>query len=173
MNSVAPASWSAPVLWRFSPSRSPVPQASSPASSGGVSPHEPIAGARTPRNSQARTPEVRGGGASARCPRSAGFQTCCIADFQIGRSRGVSGAREQPGRCGWPDGSRVWKPAIQQTWKSALHAGSARMRVSPPGRIAGARTPRNSQARTPAVHPPAARSRARRLAMTPPSPPVC
>jgi len=40
--------------------------------------------------------------------RGAGFQTCCIADFQIGRSSNSSGRR------------RVWKPAIQQTWKSAL-----------------------------------------------------
>jgi hypothetical protein len=37
--------------------------------------------------------------------RSAGFQTCCIADFQVGAVR-----------CG----QRVWKPATQQTWKSAL-----------------------------------------------------
>ena len=36
----------------------PVPQASSPASSGGVSPPVPVAGARTPRNSQAGTPAV-------------------------------------------------------------------------------------------------------------------
>ena len=39
---------------------------------------------------------------------SAGFQTCCIADFQIG---GASERRQCP---------RVRKPAIQQTWKSAL-----------------------------------------------------
>ena len=36
----------------------PVPQASAPASSGGVSPPGPMAGARTPRHSQARTPAV-------------------------------------------------------------------------------------------------------------------
>ncbi len=39
---------------------------------------------------------------------SAGFQACCIADFQVGSPSPGSGAR------------RVWKPAIQQTWKSAL-----------------------------------------------------
>jgi hypothetical protein len=39
--------------------------------------------------------------------RSAGFQTCCIADFPIG------GAREGGRAAGW-------KPAIQPTWKSAL-----------------------------------------------------
>ena len=38
-----------------------VPRASAPASSGGVSPPEPIAGARTPRNSQPRTAAVRRG----------------------------------------------------------------------------------------------------------------
>jgi hypothetical protein len=37
--------------------------------------------------------------------RSAGFQTCRIADFQVG-----------PLQCS----QRVWKPATQQTWKSAL-----------------------------------------------------
>jgi hypothetical protein len=37
--------------------------------------------------------------------RSAGFQTCCIADFQVGTLH-----------CS----QRVWKPATQQTWKSAL-----------------------------------------------------
>src|SRR5208283_5526304 len=39
--------------------------------------------------------------------RSAGFQTCCVADFQVGG---------RPQSCDL----RVWKPAIQQTWKSAL-----------------------------------------------------
>jgi prevent-host-death family protein len=38
---------------------------------------------------------------------SAGFHTCCIADFQVG------GALET-------HSLRVWKPATQQTWKSAL-----------------------------------------------------
>ncbi len=38
---------------------------------------------------------------------SAGFQTCCTADFQVGT-----------GRLPWC--ARVGKPAIQQTWKSAL-----------------------------------------------------
>jgi hypothetical protein len=39
--------------------------------------------------------------------RSAGFQTCCVADFQVGEAFEVVR----------PAG---WKPAIQQTWKSAL-----------------------------------------------------
>ena len=47
--------------------------------------------------------------ARARCaPGSAGFQTCCVADFQVGRASAH------------PDAPQVWKPAIQQTWKSAL-----------------------------------------------------
>ena len=58
-------------------------------------------------------------------PRSAGFQTCCIADFQIGRGRGVSGACDLPKRFRWPDRPRVWKPATQQTWKSALQGQCA------------------------------------------------
>jgi hypothetical protein len=37
--------------------------------------------------------------------RSAGFQTYCIADFQVGTLHYER---------------RVWKPATQQTWKSAL-----------------------------------------------------
>jgi len=40
---------------------------------------------------------------------SAGFQTCCIADFKVGRRQTLYQRR-------------VWKPATQQTWKSALHA---------------------------------------------------
>src|SRR5882757_1163953 len=39
---------------------------------------------------------------------SAGFQACCIADFQVGRNVEKSGA------------SADWKPAIQQAWKPAL-----------------------------------------------------
>jgi hypothetical protein len=39
--------------------------------------------------------------------RSAGFQTCCVADFQVGSARSS-------------DGLRIWKSATQQTWKSAL-----------------------------------------------------
>jgi predicted nucleic acid-binding protein len=45
---------------------------------------------------------------NARNPRSAGLRTCCIADFQIGQASKGSERR------------RVWKPAIQQTGKSAL-----------------------------------------------------
>jgi hypothetical protein len=37
-----------------------------------------------------------------------GFQTCCVADFQVGMPRGAF------------QHLRVWKTAIQQTWKSAL-----------------------------------------------------
>ena len=44
-------------------------------------------------------------------PGSAGFQTCCVADFQVGR---VSDP---------PDTSQVWKPALQQAWKPALQNG--------------------------------------------------
>ena len=54
---------------------------------------------------------------------SAGFPTCCIADFQIGRGRIVSGACGKARRGGWPDGLRVWKPA--------LRGGRARMRPTP------------------------------------------
>jgi thioredoxin:protein disulfide reductase len=39
---------------------------------------------------------------------SAGFQTCCVADFPIGGASAPWKRRQ------------VWKPAIQQTWKSAL-----------------------------------------------------
>src|SRR5207302_10857942 len=55
--------------------------------------------------------------ANARNTRSAGFQTCCIADFQIGSML------ERPER------SQVWKPAIQQTWKSALRFGCEMSRI--------------------------------------------
>jgi hypothetical protein len=48
--------------------------------------------------------------------RSAGFQTCCTADFQIGRALECSKRVERV------DIAQVWKPATQQTWKSALHA---------------------------------------------------
>jgi len=80
--------------------------------------------------------------------RSAGFQTCCVADFQIGATRqvvrsagletrdtadsevcatgvaqvskpAVSPISKSAGR-EMTNGPRVWKPAIQQTWKSAL-----------------------------------------------------
>ena len=50
-----------------------VPQVSAPASLDGVLPHAPIAGARTPRNSQPRTAAVPGGGPRAR--PAAGFQS--------------------------------------------------------------------------------------------------
>ena len=43
---------------------------------------------------------------------SAGFPTRCIADFQIGDASNP------------PDAGRVWKPATQQTWKSALRRQS-------------------------------------------------
>src|ERR1035441_4752353 len=56
-------------------------------------------------------------GASLHTHRSAGFQTGCIADFQ-------SASVEMP-RC-----SRVLKPAIQQTRKSALQRGRILVRVS-------------------------------------------
>src|SRR6266508_2233690 len=48
--------------------------------------------------------------------RSAGFQTCRVADFQIGRAsyRAARSVFAPP---------QVWKPAIQQTWKSALQPG--------------------------------------------------
>jgi len=45
--------------------------------------------------------------AAAQDSSSAGFQTCCVADFQIGN------LSVRPKR------SRVWKPAIRQTGKSA------------------------------------------------------
>jgi hypothetical protein len=49
------------------------------------------------------------------CPQeplgSAGCQTCCIADFQVGRHKTLHERR-------------VWKPATQQTWNSALHAST-------------------------------------------------
>ncbi len=67
-------------------------------------------------------------GASAHCPCSAGFQTCCIADFQIGRGRCVRGVCGKSRRYRWPDGQRVGKPAIQQTWKSAVRGGRVRCR---------------------------------------------
>ena len=55
---------------------------------------------------------------------SAGFQTCRIADIQIGGALQV--------RAPWiSNGLRVWKPAIQQTWKSA-----ARGVVAYPGDLA-------------------------------------
>jgi len=58
---------------------------------------------------------------------SAGFQACCVADFQVG---GLSGGS---------DAWRVWKPAIQQTWKSALRTACEISRLVlarriPPGR---------------------------------------
>ena len=56
---------------------------------------------------------------------SAGFQTCCIADFQIGWRYGVRCACGQSRRSEQTKRQRVWKPAIQQTWKSALHGGRA------------------------------------------------
>jgi len=43
-----------------------------------------------------------------RTGRSAGFQTCCIADLPSRQA--VEAAKLM----------RVWKPATQQTWKSAL-----------------------------------------------------
>src|ERR1039458_9383412 len=45
--------------------------------------------------------------ANVRSACSAGFQACCVADFQVGRMSDAAGRQ------------RVWKPAIQQTWKSA------------------------------------------------------
>ena len=52
--------------------------------------------------------------AVAALARSAGFQTCCITDFPIGGPVALAGA------LGRTCALRVWKPAIQQTWKSAL-----------------------------------------------------
>ena len=56
---------------------------------------------------------------------SAGFQACCVADFPPPR-RAKAPLRRDGGQVGGlPGGSdvrRVWKPAIQQTWKSALRA---------------------------------------------------
>ena len=48
------------------------------------------------------------GQSSRQTVRSAGFQTCCIADFQIGRVL----MRLDPGQ--------AWKPAIQQARRPAL-----------------------------------------------------
>ncbi len=113
----------------------PVPQASPPASSGGVSPPVPDAGARTPRNSQAGTPAVparrrtrcdvrtvkrRNRRAPACSPRSADFQVCCIAGFQ---TRWPSGHRQASGFSHAPDRAQplpIWKSATQQVWKPAL-----------------------------------------------------
>ncbi len=64
---------------------------------------------------------------------SAGFQTCCIADFQIGWRYGVRCACGQSRRSEQTKPLRVWKPAIQQTWMSALHGG----RANPPAAGAG------------------------------------
>ena len=50
-----------------------------------------------------------------RCPRSAGFQTCRIADFQIGRPSEVQGLTLFNGLRVSP----AERDAIQQTWKSA------------------------------------------------------
>ena len=44
---------------------------------------------------------------------TAGFQTCRIADFQIGRAPAARARRSR-------NGQRVWKPARQQTWKAAV-----------------------------------------------------
>jgi hypothetical protein len=48
----------------------------------------------------------------ARRPCSAGYQTRCIADFEVGR---VCDGLGMP---------QVWKLAIQQTWKCALRCPS-------------------------------------------------
>jgi len=47
---------------------------------------------------------------------SAGFQACCVADFQVGRaSEPLAGPQV------WkPALQQVWKPAIRQAWKPAL-----------------------------------------------------
>jgi hypothetical protein len=44
-------------------------------------------------------------------PGSVGFQTCCVADFQVGSKQEVAP-------------QRVWKPATRQTWKSALRSSA-------------------------------------------------
>ena len=53
---------------------------------------------------------------------SAGFQACCVADFQVGGLPGGSEVR------------RVWKSAIQQTWKSALRTACEIAGLSAEGR---------------------------------------
>ena len=94
----------------------PVPQPSPAASCGASAPQPSVRAARRRPNSQAGTPAVPGGRARMRpnasdasahgASRSAGFQTCCIADFQIGRAaefraraadRGVAGGRAARG----------------------------------------------------------------------------
>jgi hypothetical protein len=45
---------------------------------------------------------------SAHSWRSAGFQTCCVADFLVGRPSNRAGVPQ------------VWKPATQKVWKPAL-----------------------------------------------------
>ena len=74
-----------------------------------------------------------GRAAAAHGPRSAGFPTCWSADFQIGGRGWVRGGCGKPRLCGWPDRPRVWKPAIQQTWKSAVRGGCARVRPKATG----------------------------------------
>src|ERR1035438_9956746 len=54
----------------------------------------------------------RAGGQLGRL-RSAGFETCFVADFQVGVTSAVG------------DCPQVWKPAIQQAWKPALLAETA------------------------------------------------
>ena len=54
-----------------------------------------------------------------RPPGSAGFPTCCVADFQVGRVSKRSSAL------------RVWKPAIQPAWKSALRRTCEISRLNP------------------------------------------
>jgi hypothetical protein len=50
--------------------------------------------------------------------RSAGFQTGCVADFQVGGLECVG--RAQPRLGVGVHALRVWKPATQQAWKPAL-----------------------------------------------------
>ena len=84
--------------------------------------------------------------AAASC--SADFQVCCVADFQIGRGCEARGARVKLWRCGCSCGPRVWKPAIQQTWKSALQ-GRCAARIGPRagGRRCGRGRPHSAAAR--------------------------
>ena len=64
--------------------------------------------------------------------RSAGFQTCCIADFQVGCTSAIGSLR-------------VWKPAGQQTWKSALRKSQSAGGENGTVRAKGARISSNSE----------------------------
>lgn len=72
------------------------------------------------------SPPLAAGGVSCERFRCAGLQTCCIVDFQIVRGHEFLRGCGKPWRGGWSERLRVRKPAIQQTWKSALPGNRAR-----------------------------------------------